>query len=61
MLKFLEYLSPEERKLMKFLIANAKNSLIESRNKNVNNKPSNDDILLFAGNILHEIVKIEKR
>ena len=59
MLKFLEYLDPEERKLMKFLIANAKNSLIESRNKKTN-KPSNNDILNFAGDLLHEIIKIEK-
>jgi len=60
MLKFLEYLDPEERKLMKFLIANAKNSLIESRLKKSNNKPNNNDILRFAGDLLHEIIKIEK-
>lgn len=59
MLKFLEYLTPEEIKLMKLLIANAKNSLIESRSK-VANKPNNNDVLNFAGDLLHEIIKIEK-
>lgn len=65
MLKFLEFLSPEERKLMKFLIAYAKNSLIETRSRypgsfNPNNKPNNNDILNFAGDLLYEIVEMEK-
>jgi hypothetical protein len=61
MLKFLEYLDPEERKLMKFMIANAKNSLIESRSKHTRDKPNNEDILLFADNLLNEILEREKR
>lgn len=65
MLKFVEYLNAEERKKMKFLIAYAKNALIESKYQypgscNPNNKPNNNDILNFAGDLLHEIVKIEK-
>jgi len=60
MFKFLEFLTPEEMKLMKFLIAHAKNSLIESRNKSTN-KPNNNDVLNFAGDLLHEIIKIEKK
>ena len=65
MLKFLEYLDSEERIKMKFLIAYAKNALIETRSRYPlgfynKRKPNNNDILNFAGDLLHEIVKIEK-
>ena len=66
MLKFLECLDSGERKKMKFLIAYAKNALIETRSiyplgfSNPNNKPNNNDILNFAGDLLHEIVKMER-
>lgn len=67
MLTFLEYLDYEERKKMKFLIAYAKDALIETRNRyplgfnNPNNKPNNNDILNFAGDLLQEIVKLETK
>ena len=63
MLKFLECLDSRERILMKYLIANAKNALIESRSKHrekLNDRPNNTDILNFAGDLLHEIIKMEK-
>jgi len=61
MLKFLEYLDENERIKMKYLIAYAKNALIEAHSGNPNNKPNNNDILNFAGDLLHKIVEIEKR